>query len=431
MRRAVRDVLNADAVDDAARVLVLVSPLQRAEKDVDGFELGCGERASDDVHRQGRAWFPEFCDLDDAGRSRLDDDLVWGRVAEHPDHHLRSRRPGSGVPNERSTNFARYRFIDCFEDVADFNQDRCADLDSDPGHREQDVGERVAAEHFGDLAFELVTLRVETSQRVGLLGNHPPVRGGAGQDEDLLVERVEDRCGQRCSGARLVVFAEKFLDTGPAGSADRVRCRILPEQRSKSGLGGEFRADHRLQRRMDRTQRVAHPVDQTVDVGAEVLVVAAEHGEFGDKLVVLWVDPPELLAERPSDVAQYLGVTLIGFRLAGKQLCGPVCDEAWHIRDAGPMGRGSGDHEPGVRADLIDRQHPAGVACERREPREQRVERPLIVTYLLFRDRCFDRAQTDFDASGITGNQCARRAKSTPCGWSGATSLEGSKPRSR
>ena len=42
-----------------------------------------------------------------------------------------------------------------------------------------------------------------------------------------------------------------------------------------SGFVGEFRAEYRFERRVDRCQRVAHPVDQPVDVGAEVVVVAA------------------------------------------------------------------------------------------------------------------------------------------------------------
>ena len=81
-----------------------------------------------------------------------------------------------------------------------------------------------------------------------------------------------------------------------------------------------------------------------------------------------------MFVERPGHVAQHLGVALISFGLSGKQFSGTVSDKARHIGDAGSVSRSSSDHETGVRADLVNRQHPAVVTGLFREPREQHVE---------------------------------------------------------
>lgn len=77
--------------------------------------------------------------------------------------------------------------------VADLNQDCCSDLGSDPGHRTQDPGERVTAEHLRDLLLEPAALLMQTGECLGLLGDNPPIRGRASEHDILLIERIEDR----------------------------------------------------------------------------------------------------------------------------------------------------------------------------------------------------------------------------------------------
>jgi hypothetical protein len=115
-------------------------------------------------------------------------------------------------------------------------------------------------------------------------GDDTPERGGAGNDDGLRVECGEDlgrhRRGQpRGSGSH---------DLGDAGRAEIAQ--------SLWGRGGDKQVEHSaafqtgseqaFQGGVDVQQGVAQPVGQSRGLGGEVVVVAGEHGEFGEGVVV-------------------------------------------------------------------------------------------------------------------------------------------------
>jgi hypothetical protein len=86
--------------------------------------------------------------------------------------------------------------------VADFEQDPGCGPDPDPGHRDQDLRERVRIEHLLDLNSDLIALFQQVTQAVRQLRQDGLGRSAAGNDHSLGVQGGEDLLDQPGTQAR-------------------------------------------------------------------------------------------------------------------------------------------------------------------------------------------------------------------------------------
>jgi len=110
-----------------------------------------------------------------------------------------------------------------------------------------------------------------------------------------------------------------------------------------------------LQRRADREQHVAQPVRRSVHVVGQVIVVAANHAQPLERLVVALepVQPPRVGAR---GVRQHEAVAAVGLRLPGVVLRGAAHDQPRHLGDRHPAPARDADRQRADRARLVDHQ---------------------------------------------------------------------------
>uniref|UniRef100_UPI0030D4B502 hypothetical protein n=1 Tax=Pseudonocardia sp. D17 TaxID=882661 RepID=UPI0030D4B502 len=152
------------------------------------------------------------------------------------------------------------------------------------GHRGQDPGKRVGLQEGLELGGKGVSLDTDLAQLGGDPGDHSAERGGARDDDGLRVERGQDR-GRECRGQTWGTRAHGRGDPGLAEVAKGLRGRGGNEQ-IEHPAAVHPRPEQAFQGRVDVEQGIAQPVGQPCRLGGEVVVVAGQHGELGEGLVI-------------------------------------------------------------------------------------------------------------------------------------------------
>ncbi|CAM5725055.1 hypothetical protein SHIRM173S_13339 [Streptomyces hirsutus] len=127
----------------------------------------------------------------------------------------------------------------------------------------------------------------------------------------------------------------------------------VPGQENLNVGIGQARAEHALEGGMDLGEQAAQPVGGAVDLAGQVVVVAGEHGQLGQHLVVA-VHRTQGVRHGAGGLGDHERVAGIGLGLARVQVGGPAHRQPGQVGD--PAARRAG-HRQRQRADVGDLVH--------------------------------------------------------------------------
>ena len=235
----------------------------------------------------------------------------------------------------------------------------------------------VIPEPFGDGLVDLFNLAVELKQ---LTGQPLDQRGGAGlpgQRQVLLVGQ-RDRGGRGLGdpGRPGLVFDEMGSDTVDSGRADLTRRAQTADQDQRCAVRVVKRG---LQRREDRSQQGAQPVNAPDPVGHQIGAVAGQLGQLHHQLV--GNGDLSQIASQPSGFSDYPGIFSVRLALPAKRAGHGVDHPPGHINHRLPGTQQHGDQHQRHRTGQIDR--PPHLIDTPVRSIDQLLDHPLLVGDLL------------------------------------------------
>jgi hypothetical protein len=172
----------------------------------------------------------------------------------------------------------------------------------------------------------------------------------AGDDEGLGVERSQDLSGQGARQARRA-GAHKPGDAVDAEVAQRLRGGCGGEQVLDSAAV-EAGPEQAFQRGVHVEQGVAQPIGQPGGLSCEVVVVAGQHRQFGEGLVV-GADPAQGVGHRACCVGDDVRVAGVGLALPRVQIGDAAHRQPRHVGHVDAHVAGDRDRQRADRRRLI------------------------------------------------------------------------------
>ena len=261
--------------------------------------------------------------------------------------------------------------------AADAERDAACGPDAYPGHRHRDREKRVVLQELLDLAPDLAPPVLDGLDVAGDRGDDGLGHAGAGHGDGLLADGLEhvvdDAAGAKPVGPGPVLHV---LDPDPF----HARGAAVPfEQRERRVAGGAFPFQDAFERGVGLQEQAPQAVDVARGFVGEVLVVAGEHSQCGEGLVVA-SRVPERLGQFERGPRDHMRVPAIGLRVPGQQLRGPAHGRAGQVGDRDPHvprhRQGQGAYGVGL---VHDQQHTAMLG----ELAQHRADGLLVLSHRL------------------------------------------------
>lgn len=233
--------------------------------------------------------------------------------------------------------------------IADGDQQSGGGPDRDPRNRGQDRGKRVSLQQLPDLCFQSSSLFVDGRERAGQRRDHDVERAGPGDDDGLLVKRVEDLVDQSLSHAR-GLGPDDFNQPATTGLSQGGR-RSVAFQQPGHGRVVQTRPEHPFQAGVELGEQAAYPVGGAGGLGRQVLVEADQHGQLGGDFGGQF-QRAQGVRHRPRGVSDHGRVAGVGLRLARVEIGDPPHRDARGRSLASALGTRAGRTPAGVTRTL-------------------------------------------------------------------------------
>ncbi|KGU75707.1 hypothetical protein BBL_1826 [Burkholderia pseudomallei MSHR1328] len=242
-----------------------------------------------------------------------------------------------------------------------FGQASGSGPDADSRHAGQDRPKRVSKHQPLNFGSDFVTLLAQGGK---LLGQTRHDDGGglrAGHDPGLLVQRLNDfgrpvLAHARCELGQAV--GERLF----IGSSQCARGRVALKQIEHRRMV-EARSENAFERRMDLSKQAANAVAGLRELSGEVVIEAAEHGEFGE-LLVGQSKRAQRMWHRAGGFSNDRGVAGIGLGFAGMQISDAAHGQSGQIGDEYAFSAGDGYRKRTDGGRLIDDEQQSTVSLE-------------------------------------------------------------------
>ncbi|KWF38600.1 hypothetical protein WL88_25325 [Burkholderia diffusa] len=245
--------------------------------------------------------------------------------------------------------------------VGNFGQESGGGPDADSRHAGQDRPKRVSKHQSFNLSSDFVALLTQGRKLLGQTGHDDGGGLRAGHGHGLFAQCLNDLGRQAFAHARSELgqaIGERLL----AGAGKRGGRRIALKQIEYRWMV-KARSENTLERRMDLSKQAANAVAGLRDLSGEVVIEAAEHGEFGE-LLVGQSKRAQRMRHRASGFGDDGGVAGIGLCFAGVQISDAAHGQSGQIGDEYAFSAGDGYRKRTDGGRLIDDEQQSTVSFE-------------------------------------------------------------------
>jgi len=215
---------------------------------------------------------------------------------------------------------------------------------------------------------DLLTLGQDGGQGIGRRRQHGVGGPGAGHHDGLLPERGHDVLDELVPDPGRVLAGDRGQPSASGGGQSVGAAE--PGQQFQHGAGLYPWAEDPFQGGVDLGEQTPDPVGQPGGLGGEVVVVADQDGQLGQRLIGQ-VDPAQGARHRPGGLGDDVGVAGVGLGRARVQVGDAPHRQPGQVRDVRARGPRDGDRQRTDRGRLVDHDQHRATLQQRAEQGEQ------------------------------------------------------------